>query len=90
MSRAFLVVMDSVGIGGAPDADRHVPDPAAVLQLREHSGLDDLEGALLAHDASTNRTVLPGWRSAGGSRSASHRTTSVVPMSCHPPGEDRG
>ncbi len=22
MSRAFLVVMDSVGIGGAPDADR--------------------------------------------------------------------
>ena len=33
MSRAFLVVMDSVGIGGAPDADRFfngdVPDTGA-------------------------------------------------------------
>ena len=26
MSRAFLVVMDSVGIGGAPDADRFFND----------------------------------------------------------------
>ena len=33
MARAFLVVMDSVGIGGAPDADRYfngdVPDTGA-------------------------------------------------------------
>jgi len=33
MSRAFLVVMDSVGIGGAPDADQffndHIPDTGA-------------------------------------------------------------
>ena len=33
MSRAFLIVMDSVGIGGAPDADRFfngdLPDTGA-------------------------------------------------------------
>jgi len=28
MSRAFLIVMDSVGIGGAPDADRFFNDGA--------------------------------------------------------------
>ncbi|MFV0408990.1 MAG: phosphopentomutase [Paracoccus sp. (in: a-proteobacteria)] len=45
MSRAFLVVMDSVGIGGAPDADRFfndgVPDSGAntVLHIAEKRGL---------------------------------------------------
>ncbi|WBU52526.1 phosphopentomutase [Paracoccus sp. SCSIO 75233] len=46
MSRAFLVVMDSVGIGGAPDADRFYndgrPDTGAntVLHMAEAGRLD--------------------------------------------------
>ena len=36
------------------------------------------------------RTVVPGASSAGGSRSTSQSTASVVPSSCQPPGEARG
>ena len=39
---------------------------------------------------STNCTRCPGCSSAGGVRIRSHIGTSVVPMSCHPPGVARG
>ena len=39
---------------------------------------------------STKRTVVPGVRSAGGSRSTSQRVSAVVPSSRQPPGEARG
>ncbi|ROU03572.1 phosphopentomutase [Histidinibacterium lentulum] len=46
MTRAFLIVIDSVGIGGAPDADRffngHLPDTGAntVAHIARAEGLD--------------------------------------------------
>ena len=39
---------------------------------------------------STNRTHRPGPISAGGSRSTSHSATSVLPISCQPPGDALG
>src|SRR5699024_7639146 len=43
-----------------------------------------------SRSASTNRTIVPGTNRAGGCRSRSHSLASVRPMSCQPPGEDRG
>lgn len=44
------------------------------------------------HAASSvvNRTRAPGTSSAAGSRSWSHSTAPVVPISCQPPGDERG
>lgn len=44
------------------------------------------------HTASSvvNRTRAPGTSSAAGSRSWSHSTAPVVPISCQPPGDERG
>ena len=84
-------VRAEVGGAGAGDADGRVPRAALVLDEDERTGGEHLEGA--AHGVSptaTKRTVLPGASSAGGSRSTSHRTASVVPRSCHPPGDDLG
>ena len=73
----------------APDPDGAVADPAEVLHEGQRSRLDDLDAA--DHRAtSTNRTVVPGTRRAGGCRAASQSTMSVVPISCHPPGDSRG
>ena len=44
MTRVFLVVMDSVGIGGAPDADQYF-----------NSGLPDTGANTVAHIADTCR-----------------------------------
>lgn len=48
MSRAFLIVMDGVGIGGAPDADRFFND-----------GLPDTGANTLAHVAAARPLSLP-------------------------------
>ncbi|MFN3524794.1 MAG: phosphopentomutase [Paracoccus sp. (in: a-proteobacteria)] len=48
MSRAFLIVMDSVGIGGAPDADQFFND-----------GLPDTGANTLAHIAAARPLHLP-------------------------------
>ena len=48
MSRAFLIVMDSVGIGGAPDADRFFND-----------GLPDTGANTLAHIAAARPLHMP-------------------------------
>lgn len=38
----------------------------------------------------TKRTRVPGANNAAGTRAWSHSTTSVVPINCQPPGEERG
>lgn len=48
MTRAFLIVMDSVGIGGAPDADRFFND-----------GLPDTDANTLAHIAAARPLHMP-------------------------------
>ena len=71
MARAFLLVMDSVGIGGAPDADRFfcgdIPDTGAntVAHIVEKTGvyLPNLDGlGLGAALTLASGAVLPGWR----------------------------
>ena len=71
---------------GRADALGAEPRAAGVLHQRQGSGIDDEE----AHVATTKRTWAPGARSAGGSRSTSNITASVRPISCQPPGDDRG
>ncbi len=74
------------GPGGA-DALRTESRAARVLHQRQVPGVDDEE----THGGpSTNRTGAPGISSAGGSRSTSNITASVCPISCQPPGDDRG
>ena len=97
--RAVLGVPDQPGpepvgraVGGAGAAH---PDGG---QARAAGVLDEHErrrwpaprgpGSRRAASASTKRTVVPGPSRAGGSRSTSHSTASVVPTSCQPPGED--
>ena len=64
---------------------------AVVLDEHESAGREHLEGGgHVGGPASTNRTVVPGPSNAGGSRSTSHTTDSVLPSSCQPPGEERG
>ena len=78
-----------VGSACPADPDGEVAHPAEVLDEGQRTGLDDLD--VTSHrPTSTNRTALPGESRAGGSRSASQRTTSVAPMSCQPPGDARG
>ena len=54
--------------------------------------LDQQRGRPLGvrHGTSTNRTRVPGASRAGGVRSRSHSTASVVPISRQPPGEGCG
>ncbi len=81
----------SVGGAGATDTDRGQARAAVVLDEDERPGGQHLEGRAHGVPAtSTNRTVVPGPRSAGGSRSASQSVACVVPTSCQPPGEGRG
>ena len=49
------------------------------------------EGAVGHRDPTgTKRTRVPGDSSAAGTRAWSHSTASVVPISCQPPGDERG
>ena len=81
----------AVGGAGATHPDGGPARAAGVLDEHEGAGREHLEGGAHAGDpASTNRTVVPGPSNAGGSRSTSHSTASVVPSSCQPPGEERG
>jgi hypothetical protein len=84
-------VCRAVGGAGVADSDAGVAGSALVLDEHERAGFQDLESRD-HRDASmsTKRTRVPGVSTAGGLRSGSQRTASVVPMSCHPPGEARG
>ena len=86
-------VRASVSRPRRPDAQSREAVATTVLDRRQRTGGQHLEGAarpLRRHDASTNRTRRPGTSRAGGSRSMSHISREVRPMSCHPPGEDLG
>ena len=84
-------VCRAVGGAGVADSDAGVAGSALVLDEHERAGSQDLESRD-HRDASmsTKRTRVPGVSTAGGLRSGSQRTASVVPMGCHPPGEARG
>lgn len=77
---------------GARHTEVGMAGPAEVLDGGERTGPDDREGAVGHQVAScgTKRTRVPGASSAAGSRRGSHSTVSVVPISCQPPGEERG
>ncbi len=76
-----------VGGTGRAHTDGSESRPPRVLHERQRPGPHHLE----AHrSTATKRTHQPGRSSAGGSRSASHSAAVVRPISCQPPGEDRG
>ena len=79
----------AIGGSGPADPERGEPGTAEVLDQGQRTGRQDLERP--AHGfSSTKRTDVPGRSSAGGSRSRSQMTASVCPISCQPPGEERG
>ena len=81
----------AVGGAGATHPDGGPARAAVILDEHESAGREHLEGGVhVGGPASTNRTVVPGPSNAGGSRSTSHTTDSVLPSSCQPPGEERG
>ena len=87
----------AVGGTGPADADGGQTGPAEVLDEGERAGRQHLQRRAhgrsrrtAAASASTKRTTAPGSSSAGGSRSTSQTATSVCPISCQPPGEERG
>src|SRR5690606_78287 len=71
----------------ATDPERSQTRPAEVLHRRQRAGAQHGQGG---HDASRKRTTLPGVRRAGGEASAFQSGASVRPISCQPPGDDRG
>lgn len=73
MTRAFLVVLDSVGIGGAPDADRYFNGP------RPDTGADTL-GHIAAFRAAAGRPLaLPTLDALGLGRAAALASGSLPP-----------
>ena len=64
---------------------RRVARTPEILDRGQQSGVGDAE-----RHAGRNRTRSPGCRVAGGSRPASKSSSSVRPMSRHPPGVARG
>ena len=71
---------------GRAHADVGSTGASEVLDQGERTGLLDAH----AHNASTNRTAVPGASRAGRSAAGSQSTASVDPISCQPPGLDRG
>ena len=59
---------------------------AEVFDHGERTGVQDAQ----THGTSTNRTAVPGASRAGGSAAGSQSRASVDPMSCQPPGLERG
>lgn len=76
---------------GVRHPEMRVPGSALVLHGGQRSGPDDGHGAVRhAATSGTKRTRVPGVSSAAGTRAWSHSTVSVVPISCQPPGDERG
>ena len=96
--RARIVADEQVGAGvgrtvggpGAADPVRGMPAAAAVLQQGQRAGTQHGERHARPSFLSTKRTQRPGWIAAGGCAVSSHSVASVVPISCHPPGDSRG
>lgn len=70
MSRAFLIVMDSAGIGGAPDADRYFNDDRPDTGANTIGHIAEACAAGRAEDARTFSDSTRAWPHAPGKRAS--------------------
>ena len=81
---------ERLGVQGTGRGTPRWLDPARPRSCTSRNGPGSSTSKVIGSGTSSNRTRSPGWSSAGSSRSTSNITSSVLPISCHPPGMATG